>query len=50
MGVFLKTATALAELGGREVVHAVKAINASLGLKKGNCAANADRSDRKCLH
>lgn len=46
----LKTATALAEPGGREVVHAVKAINASLSLKKGNCAANADRFDRKCLH
>lgn len=45
-----KAATALAELGGREVVRAVKAINASLSLKKGNCAANADSFDRKCLH
>ena len=46
----LKTTTALAELGGREVVRAVKAVNASLSLKKGNCAVNADRSDIKCLH
>lgn len=46
----LKNSNRASGAGGREVVHAVKAINASLSLKKGNCAANADRFDRKCLH